>query len=569
MRFLPETGLHSTVILGTILAAVLVVPPIAALLFGTFRTAPPGSPGSFSLSHFIEVFSEPNLPIYLTNTLVLASIASFVAIVPGSFIAWLVARTNIPFKGVIKLLMIVGLCSPPLVTAASWVFLLAPRAGLYNIILRSITGLHFPIYSLWGMGLVQGISSMSLVFLTAEPAFKNVDASLEEVATISGASSLSVFFRITLPMVLPTIVSVSVLVLMFAIGSLGVPLLLGLPHNIVVFSTGIWRALYAGATPDFGLATAYSTILMVISLILTIVSRKLLGQISKFATVAGKAGRVKTIGLGKVKYLVSLLAILFTFMVKGAPVAVISFASIVTVYTPTVEVFSRISLKNWQYVFTRPSVRMALTNSTVLGSLGAFLTVLLASFLAHLIVKSKSKGTRILENLSMFPLAVPSVAVAIGLMWVYLIFPVGIYGTVWIILIAYLTKYFPTAVRMMTGVFAQIHSDLEEGAKVAGASYRSVFTRIVLPLVRPSAISTWLWLATHMIRELPMSLLLFASGTQVLAVELYFLSEETLEGMAVLSVALLLIMFGLYGIVALFGRFSEMYASRMAWLRKK
>jgi len=311
-----------------------------------------------------------------------------------------------------------------------------------------------------------------------------------------------------------------------ALESFAVPALIGIPARIEVFTTKIYLALHLYPA-NFGLAGALAVTLLVFSCIGVFLYRRITMHEKRFATVTGKGYRPRVIDLGKYKYLVSALCMAFFIITIGFPVFIILWASFLPFYhTPALSDLAVFSLHNYVHIFNYPLTMRAFTNSIILMVATASATMLLTSVIAWITVKSKARGRGLLDGLAFIPIAIPGIVLGISIMYVYFKLPIPIYGTLWILLVAYMTKYMPYGIRTTTATIIQIHSELEEASALSGGTWSTTFRKITLPLLVPGFMAGWIYIAMVSLRELSTSILLYSHGTEVLSIEVYDLWES-------------------------------------------
>ena len=518
-----------TLLACVILVAYLALVPVIVLLYQSVRGANLERSGYiFTVQNYSEAYLDPEFYPLIFNSVIYGIGSCLLTFSIGTSLAWVFERTNTPFKKVFAVMALVPFIIPGILSTISWILLLSPQIGMMNLILMKILGLEkapFTVYSMYGMVWTQGIHNYPLVFLMMAAAFRSMDMVLEESATMSGSGTFSTFYHVTLPLMRPAMISTMLIIFIRTIESFSVPAIIGIPAGIEVFTSKIWMALQ-DYPPNFGLAGSLAVTLLVISTAGIFVYRHLTRKSERFATVTGKGYRPRTIDLGGLKYLVSTLCILFFLFTICIPVLTVLYCSLVPYYeVPTLSALSKISLHNYDRVFKFPMTLQAFKNSIILMLATATVTMLLTSVIAWISVKSKIKGKEILDITAFVPIAVPGIVLGVSLMYVYLTLPIPIYGTIWILLVAYTTKYMPYGIRTTTASIIQIHSELEEASSLSGASWGQTFRRITLPLLIPGFMAGWIYIAMVSIRELSTSILLYTSKSVVLSIVVFDLLE--------------------------------------------
>ena len=451
-------------------------------------------------------------------------------------------RTNAPGRGLFELVALAPNVLPPLLIATSWVLLLSPRIGLVNVLLQRVGLPVLNVYSMPGMIFVEGLILTPLAFLLIASALRSMDPSLEESARISGSTSLQTARRITAPLVLPATLAAGILNFVRAIESFDTPAIIALPARIDVLTTKIFREALAGYPPNHNLAASYAMSLLAISVLFVYVYRRLTDRRERFATVTGRGYRPQAIDLGIWRYAASAAALLILSLIVLLPLGVLVLTSILPYYAvPTRESLGLLTLKHYAFLWESARVARALQISVALAVGGATLAMILATVVAYLTVRTRVPGRGALEVLTFIPLAFPGTALAIGLLWGYVRLPIPIYATVWILLIAYVTRFLPFGLRAMTSTMVQVQTELEEASRVCGAGLTYTFRRILLPLLRPGFIAGWAILATIFMREFSTSLFLYTPRSEPIGPLIYHLWIDGQQGrMAALGVVVCL-----------------------------
>jgi len=514
----------------TIIVIYLALLPLGMLLFNSIRSAPPGEAGAtFTLNNFTDAYLDPEFYHLWKNTFIFGIANCLLTFVLGATLAWIYERTNTPFKKIFAVMSLVPFIIPGILSTISWILLLSPEIGIFNILLTKL--FHFKeaplnIFSLYGMVWTQGIHNYPLVFLMMASAFRSMDMSLEESSTMSGSGNFSTFYHITLPLMRPALLSAMLIMFIRTIESFSVPAIIGLPAGIEVFTSKIYKALHEYPT-NFGLAGSLAVTLLVITALGVFLYRKLTSKGQRFATVTGKGYRPKVIDLGNFKYIVSALCLLFFIVTIGFPIFIILWSSLVPFYeVPTLAALSKLTFANYIYIFTFPITLRALWNSIFLMLTTATATMLLTSVIAWITIKSKIKGKGLLDVLTFIPISIPGIVLGVSLIYVYLTLPVPIYGTIWLLLLAYVTKMMPYGIRTTSASLIQIHSELEEASALSGGTWSQTFRKITLPLLIPGFLAGWLYIAMISLRELSTSILLYGQGSEVLSIVVFDLWES-------------------------------------------
>ncbi len=536
-----------------LLVAYLTVIPMGMLLIGAFKTGDPGVAGQFTLEHFADAYLDPTIYPLLINSAAYALGTSFISLIIGTGLAWIVERTDTPGKSLFYSLTLVPFIIPGVLHTIAWIYLLSPRIGFLNRVLVAVFHLSqppFDVFSLGGMIWVEAVHLSPLVFVLMTAALRSMDPALEEAAMTAGGNILTTFRRVTLPLMFPALASVVLIMFIRGLESFEVPALIGLPAQIRVFTSRIYLAL-KNFPPDFGLASAYSITLIILSAIGIYFYSRATARAEKFATVSGKAFRPRTIQLGRWRWLALAFFIIYFLLIVGLPFFILLWGSFVPYFTPPAwDMLDKLTLSNYRdlnILACGPNeslclrTRAAFTNSLLLGIGAATIVMGLAAVISWITIRTNWRGRVWLDLIAFLPITVPGLVLAVSLMWVYLTFQVGVYGTIWILLIAYITRFMPYGIRTNSATMVQLDRGLEEAAQTSGGSWWQTFWRITLPLLKPGLIAGWLYILTVSMRELSTSILLASSQSQVLAVLVFdMIDGGNVPRLAALSVLFIL-----------------------------
>ena len=515
----------SVVLFVGVVIAYLSLSPTLMLFYGSFRSKPLGVPGGFTLAHYISAYSDPLTYQLLFNSFIFAGGSALLATALAATLAWISIRTNAPFRKLFELTAIVPNIFPPVMLAVSWTVLLSPRTGLINRLLMQMFDLAeapLNLYSLWGMVFVEALITVPLAFLMVSAALYSMDPSLEESARVAGSSNLQIAFRITLPIVRPALLASAMLNFVRAIESFDTPAIIALPARIEVFTTKIYREAVGAFPPNQNLAAAYGVSLLFITMIFVYFYRRLTTHSERYVTVTGRGYRPTIIDLGNWRYFASAVAGLILLLIVVLPFMVLIYVSFISyIHVPGAKTWELLTLDNYRANVTDSRTYRALQNSLMLSVGGATVCMLLATLTAWVTTKTKATGRGLIEAMTFIPWAFPGTALAIGLLWTYVYIPLPIYGTLWILLIGYITRFLPYGLRTMTSTIIQLHDDLQQASMVCGASFLTTFRRILLPLLRPGFIAGWIILATIFLREFSTSIFLYSPGAEPLGPLLY------------------------------------------------
>jgi iron(III) transport system permease protein len=512
---------------GLLLAilAFLVLYPIGMLLYGALTGANPVvdgfHPSNISLSNFAAVLVNPNVGEALANSFIACTGGTALAVCIGLAFAWIVVRTNTPCKALIATAGLLPLFVPPLVAGVAWAILGSPRTGLLNTVLASL-GIpwRLNLYSMPGLIAIFGMYYAPYVYMFTSAALRNMDPSLEEAAEISGASALRTLFTVTFPLIAPAIVSGMLLSFIVMLGIYGIPAVLGAPANISVLTTYIFN-LTAWSPPLYSTAAAVAIILMVVTGALVILQQKVLSGRS-YTTVAGKAFRPRALNLGKWRFLTLGLALAYLLIVVVLP----SLALIIGAFRKFLFVRDVASLfdmrqygtQHFEKMFANPLVLRSIVNTLEVGLITAVCGGVLAFAIGYTVNRSTAPGRKAIDIISTLPVAIPGLVVGVAYLWAWIGLPGGLYGTIWILALAFIARFIPDTVKALSTSLMQIHRELEEAAWICGRGNLSTIRTIVLPLARPGVVAAMTLLFILSIRELGSSLFLYSSKSMVMAV---------------------------------------------------
>ena len=519
--------------------------PLAMLVYGSLHTTPPGEAGTFTLDGYRAMLSRANA-LVLLNTVGLSLVKTVLAMVLALFLAWIVARTDTPYRDTLEVLVTLPFYIPPILTAMAWGMLGTPKGGLINLAWSALTGSREPLVNIYSYGGVVWHMmqySTPFLFLLMVGAFKSMDPALEESSRMSGASSWTTFRRVTLGLMLPVTTSAFLLSFIRGVESFESALIFGAPVGIEVITTEIYHLIHHTSTPDYPQATALALGIMVLMFGLVAWQWRLLGGRS-FFTVTGKGYTPRVARLGRWRWVTFAFCVLFfvvTVALQVGQLLISSFFKFFGFYR-----MSMVTTDHYAAVWQNRLVWRAFGNTLLLGFLGATATMMLGGLIAYVLVRTRFGIRRVLEVLAWLPWMMPGMVLGVGFLWAYALMPgpVQLYGTLWALLVAYVTLGTPLAVRTMAGAFAQLAMDLEECSRVHGAAWWTTFRRILLALAWPSFAVGWILIFFIILRELSASILLYSVGNEVLSVVVMRLWTEGKAGpVSVIALVMLALVF--------------------------
>ena len=525
IRFEPR---YVILAIAAAIVAYLALVPMATMLIASLKTTfLSNTPSHWTFSNYTETFTAPGFGTLVANSFIYAGATAVVCTVVGFGLAWLVARTNAPAKGFAIAVALVPLIIPGIVNTTAWALLLSPEQGPLNSVLRDLHLPIFDIYSMPGMVFIQSIHVTPLAFLMGVAAFSSMDSSLEEAALASGSSPIRTFRVITLRMVRPAILSAGLLMFIQAISTFEVPQLIGVPGHTFVFVSRIYSALQQFPA-DYGTVGVIGVFVLVIAIIGLAVSQWL-SRRSASQTITGKGFRPTLQDLGRWRWVGFGVFLLFFLIAVVLPMAMIIWSSLLPAYKPpSIQALHLVSLHNYQEIWHEPKLIGSLKNSAITAVSAGLIVTALSAVVAYITVKTKIFGRRLLDGLATVPIAVPSIIMGVGILYWYLVapLPVHLYGTLTILVIAFVTISLPYGMRYVVPGMQQIHTELEEAATASGASWPQTFRRVFIPLLMPSLLAAFLYTMIVSFREISAAIFLYSTGSRVVSVTIYNLWEN-------------------------------------------
>src|SRR5215475_5307303 len=490
-------------LLGAGILVYLAVLPLLMLVIGSFQAEVAPRDFIYTLKNYQAAYASEYTYSTFKNSLIFASGSAALSFFLGTMLAWLTERTNTPLRGIFVPLAVVPLILPGVLESIAWIFLLSPKFGYLNVWLKSLFGLDsapFNVFSLPGMIWVHSVGQVPLAFLMMTAAFKSMDPSLEESAMMSGANTWQTFKRVTLRLLMPTAGSVLLILFVRTLESFETPALIGIPARIYVYTSEIFLA-FNEYPPDYGRGGALAVGLLLLSAVGVWLYTRSTRESKKFQTVTGKAFRPRQFDLGPWRWLgFSFLSVYFAFVI-------------------------------------------------VLPILTASVAMLLTSLIAWIVYRSRLPGSWLLDFLAFVPITIPGIVMGMALILLYVAFPIPIYGTIWVLLIAYVTRFIPYGMRSSSGSILQIHSELEEAAAASGASWWETFRRVTLPLLRPGFVAGWVYICIVSFREFSTSVLLATGESRVLSILLFTMFEQgQVTIVAAIGILMILTLLAIVGI---------------------
>jgi iron(III) transport system permease protein len=548
-------------------ALVLIGVPLAMLLIAALRGPAdflPFEPGAqWTFANIRALFTDPIIATRIlpdTFVFVVGTVAGVFVI--GFALAWLTERTDLAGRDVWFALILFPLLVPTPVLAIAWIFLLGPNAGWLNAVIRGAFGLQPPgpinVFSMGGLILTQALASAPFVFLLFTATLRAMDPALEEASGMAGASPFTTFRRVTLPVLLPGVLAPLVLITLITAEQFELPLIIGLPARINVFSYRIYFELNPlSSLPAYGGAAALSLPFVVLGVLLLLLYNRLIGRADRFATVTGKGFRQRRLPLGAWRIPAFVLLGLYVALAAVLPAAVLLWTSFFGYALPGAATAQDFSIAAYRTLFTNRAFWLGLRNTFIVALASALVVTAIGAVLGWIISRSQWRLRHAFDFLSVLSVGIPAVIAALGVMLLYLSLPVGIYGTVGILVIAYCYR-FATTTRLARAGFLQIHKELEEAAVTAGASFLATMRRVLLPLMLPALAAGFILLFIVGVREFTMALVLYSPDNVVLSVLLWqlFQSGQPAPSAALASIIIAVVLPAIVVARRAFGRLS-------------
>jgi iron(III) transport system permease protein len=503
--------------------AILVLPPLLFLLKASVTATGPGRASQLTLSHFTGILSEPRFAVSALNSAIFAVGSALTALLIGGANAWIAERTDAPFRPLAYLTTIVSLGTPYVLYTSAWLLLLN-RSGPVNSIWRGLTdstGVLVDVYSMAGMTVIEGLLWSPIAFLLLAATFHSSNLDYEDAARMCGAGPGSMLRRVTLPLALPSVLALALLVFVRALEAFEVPALVGKPGRVDVLTIDIYEAMRATVPPDLGYASAASVILLLVVAVLLAFYARLVRNAERYATITGKGYKPRPLALGPWRPLAGAVLILnFTLLIL-LPAAILAWASLLPFYQFRWSTLALVSLKNYASVLSNARYIDLVINTFVVAMFSATFAMAITALSAWLTVR-KAPGSFALDQLASVPLVFPGIVLGVGVMQFWLqLPPIGVYGTVNILIWAFVINYLPYGMRYSVAGMLQIHRELEEAGAIAGAGPYVLVRRVVLPLLLPSLIAGWLFIFLLACRALSVPILLAGPSSQTMAVAMF------------------------------------------------
>ncbi len=526
------------------LLAFIMAYPIFMVVYASFKGGPPGVDAPFSLQGYTNAWTDAATYRALITTFALAVPRVAVGVVFAVFSTWIITRTNTPLRGLMEELIWLRIFLPPLPMLLAWLLLMGGSQGVINKFLMDTFNLTAPpldIQSYWGVIFNSFMMAGTFMFLYMAPAFRNMDASLEESSRVSGASNLTTLWRITVPIMRPAILGITLLQFLVILGSYENELFLLAAKGKYVLSTWIWWQSQK-MPPDYPTAMAMSSVFLIFVAVVIFFQFKLLGK-RQYTTVTGRGFGVRLLDLGRWRWATFALMMSWTVVGLILPMTMLIFGTFLNSYSV---LDSGLTLQYWKQSLAQPTVMKSIKNTLFLGFMVATMGVVLYGAMSYIYLRTKLRGRQAIEALSWVPRAAPSVVLGLGIVWVVLGGGIPglnvLYGTLFIMAFVILLEATPQGMRMMNGGMVQLSAELEEASKVSGASWLRTMRRVVMPLLMPTLLNAWLLSFLGATRALVVLLFIYMPASRVLSIDIFTRALSTRhQEAAILGVILTII----------------------------
>lgn len=525
-----------------LVAGVLVVYPVGMVLYGSFKEAAPGQAGATTLANWRAVLSDPSTFRVLANSILIALPRTVLALLLATAFAWCLARANTPCPRLLEGLLVFMFFLPELPWVLAWMLLGAPNVGLLNQWIQALlpgAPALVNVYSYGGLIVLGAVRSATVLFLFVYPAFVAMDATLEEAARMAGAGAWRTLARVNLPLLLPALLAAGILSFVVAMESFEIPQLLGTPAKIFVFTTRIYDLAYGGHIANFGAATVLAVLLLALTLSLIAVQWKVLRGRS-YTTVSGRGYQARPVDLGGWRWLPFALIVGFFAVFGALPFAVLLLNSFMELSGfLSWELFTT---RHWTDALGRAAVLTSIKDTLIVSVTAATIGIVASALIAYVVTRTAWRGRHVLDVVAWAPWAVPGLVMSLGFLWAFVGLP--IYGTLWLLVLVFVARGLPVGSRFFTGTMVQIGAELEECARIHGASWLRTFARIWIPLLRPAILGAWILLFVIAVRVLDLAVLLAGPGSRMLSVDIFLWTvtgrQEAASVLALLQTALVI-----------------------------
>ncbi len=513
------------VVLVSLLVVVLAIlsPPLLVLIFGSLTQGDPGTTSALTLESIRIAYSRPGIYAALGNSVVFASVVATIVLVLGAFLAWIVERTDSSIKRFAQLFAVAPMIMPSILLISAWIMILGPRNGIVNLFAAAYLGRTTPLFdimSFGGMVFVAVLQELPLAFLWLWPVFRSVNPELEEAALLAGAGLVTTLRRVTLSMLRPAFVAAWLIFFIFALGAISVPLLLGLPAKIFLFSTEIYLATSKYPT-NLNVACAYALVYVVVAVVGMVVYRRLVKNSERYVTIGGKGVRPRVQRLGKWGMPITIFGVLLLVLTAGLPMVALAWTALMPFpQAPSLTSLGMITFKNFGAALEYGPAQRAVFNSLFAGIVAGLVATGLGVLIAwyNLRIRGSTAIRATLDTVATAPVGMPGIVFGVGFLVFSLLVPFPLFGTIWLLVLTYVALHLPYSVRICSSAFVQIHPELEDAGYVCGAGRGRVLWKIVLRLSLGAVIASMVYVSLRSFREYAASIFLTSHGTEVFSV---------------------------------------------------
>jgi iron(III) transport system permease protein len=519
----PLAALVSWRALTILVTAAAVLGPLSLILYQSFLTAPFFDPTKqVGIGAYEFVFADSDFWKALGNSLVISTGMTLIAVPLGAMLAFVMERTDLPGKRWFEPLILVPSFVSPMVLSFGFVVAAGP-VGFYTVWWQGLFGdAPWTLYTVPAMTVIAGLTHVPNVYVYASAALKSLGSDVEEAARVAGASPFRVALSVSLPLIMPSLLFSAVLVFFLGFELFGLPLVLGDPEGILVLSTYLYKLTNKLGTPSYHLMAAVAMCIVAITFPLVLLQRYLLQGARKYATIKGKAGRMKELPLGPWAWAAAALLAIFVFVTVIVPVSGIALRAFVTNWGFGVDLSEALTLESFRYVFHEPTHTRAIWNTVLIGTVGGALTVACYTAIGFASHRRNDGWSRFLDYLVLVPRAVPGLLAGLAFLWVFLFFPplTPLRTTIFSVWLAYSVVWLAYGMRLISSSLMQVSPELEEAGRSVGASRGVISRRITLPLIRAGLMGSWLLVFMIFEREYSTAVYLLAPGTEVIGAQL-------------------------------------------------
>ncbi|SDN75761.1 iron ABC transporter permease [Ensifer sp. YR511] len=507
----------------SLVTVLLILSPIVPLFYQALIDRPLYRSGhEFTIENFAELVTSRSFHSALLNSLIFSILSTIIAVAGGAFQAILIARTNVPGRRFLGSVVLWPLFVSPMIIAFGWFILYGP-AGYLTLLSKTTFGwAPWDLYSLTGMSIVSGVSQAPLVFLYCVGSAALADSSMEDAARVCGSGTLRILRRVTFPLMSPALIYSSTLIFVNSMEMLAIPLIYGEPAGIELLLPYLYKQAFSGFDSNYGLVGAIAVFLLVLVVALVWLQNRLLVGAGRYTTVSGKATRPRPLALGAARWPILVLVGLYLLMYVVLPVAAIFLRSVVSFLSPLIPFWKVLTLQHFASLIDNDIYRRAITNTLQIALFGGIATATFTALLAVVLYRSAFRYKVPLEYVAMLPRAVPGIVSGLGFLYIILMIPYlgELRSTIAVLVVVYVSKFLPIALGTIAPTMHQISADLDRSANVMGASWWTGCRRIVLPIVRPAAISAFVLVFIQITKEYATAVFLISPGSEVLGVSL-------------------------------------------------